>query len=79
MTNEAKLANYNSARMWRHSRGLTREELSELTGYSRTAIQDFEDGKRRGKVGKYAEIDDAAWLRYRLACSALAARVEMAF
>lgn len=68
-----------AARAWRRSRHLTQAELALESGYSVTAIRDFENGARRGKVGKYAEIDEAAWLRYRLACSAIGAGVAMAF
>ena len=60
-----------AAKGWRKAHGWTRLELSRLTGYSPTAINDFEFGSRRGKIGKYAEIDDNAWLRYRLACKGL--------
>lgn len=67
------------AQIWRKSKGLTREKLATLTGYSQTAIVDFEHGERRGKVGKYAVIDANAWLRYRLACAALDADVSLAF
>lgn len=60
-----------AAQAWRKAHGWTRGQLSTMTGYSLTAINDFEHGSRRGKIGKYAQIDGNAWLRYRLACKGL--------
>jgi transcriptional regulator with XRE-family HTH domain len=52
---------------WREARGLTLEQLSELTGYSVIAIRKFEAGSRNAKRSD----DHSEWVmqRYRMACS----------
>ena len=64
------------ARTWRKTQGLSRAALAAVSGFSASQIQDYEEGSRRGKTGAAAEITEASWLRYRLACAAIAAKVE---
>ena len=55
------------ARAWRRAMGLTMDQLSELTGYSREAVFLFERGQN--SLGKpHAPY---AWRRYKLACLAV--------
>ncbi|PWB94680.1 helix-turn-helix domain-containing protein [Methylosinus sporium] len=58
------------ARLWRESLKLSRRELAEITGYSESAIQDFEAGFQRGRDER-APIGEREMLRYRLACAAI--------
>lgn len=67
------------ARSWRTALGLSRTELAERVGFSVSQIQDYEEGKRRGKTGTAAIISPAAWQRYTLACSAMAAKLQACF
>lgn len=64
---------------WRRSKGLTRADLAQLTGYSPSVIADMEAGARRGKAPQHAAIDEAAWLRYALACAAIEAGAALPF
>jgi hypothetical protein len=52
---------------WRVKRGLTLEQLSELTGFSVIAIRKFESGARNHKQRE----GHSEWVmqRYRMACS----------
>lgn len=60
-----------AARHWRKERmRLTLAQLSALSGYSVSAIHDFERGTYRGSNDP---IPDEAFKRYRLACAAVAA------
>lgn len=61
---------------WRKAKGLTRAALAEMSGFSASQIQDYEEGARRGKTGAAAEIGEGAWKRYRLACAALQANLK---
>lgn len=66
------------ARKWRESLGLSRTALSARTGFSASTIQDFEEGKRRGRTAN-TEISEAEWLRYGLACAAFNASLKLLF
>jgi len=69
-----------AARAWRESQGLSRAKLARWIGFSASQIQDYEEGARRGKKkAEEAAISDAAWLRYGLACAALAAGLKLPF
>jgi transcriptional regulator with XRE-family HTH domain len=56
-----------SPKTWRENRGLSLEQLSDLTGYSVIAIRKFEAGSRNARQGE----DHSQWVmqRYRMACS----------
>ena len=54
------------ARAWREALRFTRPELSALTGFSVSAISDFESGHRR--AGKKEAIGESSYIRYRMAC-----------
>lgn len=60
------MAENEQAKAWRHSMGLTMDQLAALTGYSREAICLFERG--RNSAGK--PHNPVAWRRYKLACLA---------
>ena len=66
------LAEHEKARQWREALGLTRDQLSDLTGYSRAQIQLLEGGK----TNQGEDISDVVWLRYRLICAAVMAGLE---
>ncbi len=63
------------ARQWREARGLTQQQLADLTGYSQSALSWFERGltppDRLAKSGnaKDRSIDPFVWQRFRLICS----------
>jgi transcriptional regulator with XRE-family HTH domain len=60
------------ARAWREKRGLTLDQLSELTGYSVSALRQLEAGKRFGGA-RHSE-----WVveRYRMACAGAEAQIK---
>lgn len=66
------LPEHERARHWREACGMTRAQLSELSGYSQTQIQLFE----RGHTNTGDPIDAAAWQRYRLICAAIMAGLD---
>lgn len=69
---EIRLSEAEAAKAWREAMNLSREQLAERIGFSVSQIVDYEQGARRGKKGSDAVISHAAWLRYRLACTAFA-------
>lgn len=66
------LSEHEKARQWREALGLTRPQLSELTGYSLNQILLFE----KGATNTGEPIASAAWQRYRLICAAVMAGLE---
>lgn len=58
---------HEQAKAWRVKRNFTLEQLSELTGYSVSAIVKLESGYRHQKDG----VGHSEWTiqRYRMACS----------
>lgn len=70
----ADLARAAKALQWRKARGYTRRELSLLTGFSASAIDQFERGYRSGRLAQakgYVKIPDASWLCYGLTLAGL--------
>jgi hypothetical protein len=61
------MTEHERAARWRERHGWTLQQLSELTGYSDSAIYWMERGQSTAKrpVNKYA------WQRYKLCCFAL--------
>ena len=57
------------ARAWREGFGMSRDKLAEATGYSSSAIQNFEIGYNRSTK---ALINRKDMLAYKLACAAVA-------
>lgn len=70
---------HEKALAWRKAAGLSRAKLAEITGYSASSIQNFEEGGYRGKAGTDKLIPGDAWARYALACAAVAANLPKAF
>lgn len=66
------LAEHERARHWRVSCGMSRAELSLLTGYSESSIKQMEAGKN--SAGD--TVSEDAWQRYRLVCAAAMAGLE---
>jgi len=66
------LPEHERARQWRDACGLTREQLSALSGYSESAIKQMETGKN--SAGD--PVGDDAWQRYRLICAAIMAGLD---
>jgi transcriptional regulator with XRE-family HTH domain len=60
------------AKEWRESHGWNRAELGDLIGYSASAIANFEAGRQRN-TGKRINLQN--FLRYKMACAAVAAKV----
>ena len=58
---------HEQARAWRDKRGLSLDQLSELTGYSVIAIRKFEAGFRHQKNNE--GHSEWVWQRYRMACA----------
>ena len=69
---------YDLARAWRESWGITQEELGEMMGYSREAVCWMESGKRpnAARYGGDARIAPWAWLRYKTSCAAVDAMLR---
>ena len=68
---------HDKARLWREAKELTLEQLSQLTGYSVSAIYWFERGvtpPSRKAPGDRA-IADWVWQRYRAACAGVDAEL----
>jgi transcriptional regulator with XRE-family HTH domain len=66
------LSEHERARHWREACGMTRQELSELTGYSLRQIVLFE----KGETNTGDPIAPEAWKRYRLICAAVMAGLD---
>ena len=66
------LPEHERARQWRETCGLTRQQLSELSGYSLRQIALYE----AGKTNTGEPIDATAWHRYRLVCAAIMAGLD---
>ena len=60
---------YEKAREWRQRHRYTRPQLSEMTGYSKSSITDFETGIVRGDRAR--PVDPNAMRRYRLVLAAI--------
>ena len=61
-----------AAKAWREKRGLDLDQLSELTGYSVSALRQLEAGKRFGG----ASHSEWVWQRYRMACAGAEAQLK---
>lgn len=69
------LSEANKARQWREAMGYSRATLAELSGYSETAIRQFEAGGA-SVGGSFEATGESAIHRYRLVCAALTARLR---
>jgi DNA-binding XRE family transcriptional regulator len=58
---------HQQAKAWRRRRGLTQQQLSELTGYTTSMIYKFEAGQMRPGV----PASEWSWQRYRMVCAAV--------
>jgi len=58
------MTEHEAARAWREQLGLTRERLSELTGYSTGSIQCME----AGFTSQRKPVAAGPWKRYKVAC-----------
>lgn len=65
---------YEKAKKWRTDHRYTRRQLSDLTGFSESSIEDFEIGLIRGK--KTIPVSAAAMKRYRLCLAAVAHGIQ---
>ena len=64
---------------WRKSKGLTRRDLAELTGFSESGIVNFERGERRNLPPRQSVISEASWRKLGLACAAIEYGIEPLF
>lgn len=64
---------HEKARAWRESHGLSLDELSELTGYSKAALYWLERGVMApGQKGANPrEMNPYSWIRYKNICQAV--------
>ncbi len=60
---------HESAKAWRLRLGMTRKQLSELSGYSESAIELFEQGARNIRRGE--KHSPWSWQRYQMTCAAV--------
>lgn len=65
---------YEKCRLWREANRYTRAQLSALTGYGKSSIEDFESGIVRGN--KARPISRNAMNRYRLVLAAIDAGLQ---
>lgn len=70
MTTDEKLYDYEKCKAWRIRNRYTRKQISELTGFSESSIEDFETGIV--KNNKSRPVNRAAMHRYRLCLAAIA-------
>jgi len=58
------------AKAWRHAMGWTMDDLSELTGYSKSSIMWMERGQVAPAAGTYKPrtVSQYAWQRYKRVC-----------
>ena len=70
MTDDAALYDYEKCRRWREANRYTRRQLSDLTGFSESSINDFENGFVKGDNAR--PVSAAAMRRYRLTLAAVA-------
>lgn len=72
-------AEFERARRWRESLGLSQAELGEQLGYSQMSVYWFEAGKMppiRGKPNADRRQKPWVWQRYKLACAGLASQIS---
>ena len=69
MTEDLRYA-HEKAKAWRIENRYTRRQLSELTGFSESSIEDFESGFIQGR--RTRPVGAAAMRRYRLCLAAVA-------
>lgn len=66
------MTDFERAKRWRTARGLTQGQVSDLTGFSRSSVIFFEQGRdARGR-----EIDEFAFLRYKHCCANVARELD---
>ncbi len=65
---------HEQAKAWRTARGLTLDQLADLTGYSVPAIRKFEQGARNEKRGE--RHSQWTWQRYQMACAGAEAQIK---
>ena len=57
------------AKRWREARGLSLDQLADLTGYAPLTIRWMEKGLRPPNRGKDQEIREWVWQRFKMACA----------
>lgn len=70
------MTEHERAKAWRIRRGLSIDDLAELTGYSKVAIYKFEAGYRADENGAKWQHSEWVLQRYRLACAGVAAQLD---
>lgn len=71
MTAKRDLSEFYAAREWRVRMGLTREALTEISGYGKTSIAAFESGHQSSGE----PVDPAAFRRYKMVCASIHAGI----
>lgn len=66
------------AKEWRRARNLTLDQLSELTGYSVSAIWWFERGQSPPAKGSATprKVNEFSWQRYKMLCELIDRRMH---
>jgi DNA-binding XRE family transcriptional regulator len=62
---------FDAARAWRLARGLSVDQLAELTGYARETIYVYERGGHQNQP-----IQPWVWLRYKSSCAGVEAELQ---
>ena len=70
MTAKTEMYDFEKAKKWRTDHRYTRKQLSELVGFSESAICDFETGLVQGK--RTRPVSAESMRRYRLCLAAVA-------
>ena len=65
---------HEKAKAWRHAHGWSMDDLSDLTGYSKSAIMWFERGQAPPAKDSYTPrpVNPYSWQRYKRVCHSVA-------
>lgn len=72
------MTEHEKARRWREKRGLTIDELAELTGYGYRTLYWFERGQTAPNTyhKKPGKISAWVWQRYKMTCAGVDAQLR---
>ena len=71
------MTEYERARAWMNKRGLTADQLAELTGYGRRSLYWMERGQSPPNATRAKPVKVASWIwhRYRMICAGVEAQL----
>ena len=72
------MTEYERARAWMNKRGLTADQLAELTGYGRRSLYWMERGQSPPNATRAKPVKVASWIwhRYRMICAGVEAQLK---